>query len=558
MKAIIITILIGIFSVNYLKADNEKSIKTKPDKVTVYLSGAQVFRNSPVNLLSGMNQIIFENLENNIDAESIQAGGNGNFIITEVQYIVRYPELEKLKTSGDSKYQKLVKQLQDSLTDISYEQEDLKNKTDVLLTEKNVLLNYKLFKGESKKDTLAFLKEGLVFLREKLNNINNELLKLKKETQKVELKKKRISDRLAQINTELGNLNHVDTDINQPNYCIIVNVLADIAGPGNLNINYFIDQAGWTPTYDLRTTGVENPVKLTYKAMVHQNTGVDWNNVKLTLSTANPHQNLTLPQLNTWYIDQVYYPKKSTDDYKRKRLETNAPSLAYSATDKDADSYNNSDAHQAYEYTSVEENVIQAEFEIKLPYTIPSDSKEHYVSVLSKDLETKYLYKAIPKLDQNVYLTARVVNWEELNILPGQAKIFYDGTYIGETTINTGGVDDTLELALGQDKNVTIKRTKIKDKNREKLLENDKMYYSSYEIMVKNGNNKNIEIVVEDQLPLSRNKGIVIEKGDISNAIYDEITGKLSWKLYIKSKDSKKLTFNYSIKAPKDMPIVIR
>lgn len=555
MKALLTTSLVLILAHAGLRADNDKPVKTKPEKVTVYLSGAQVFRNTQVSLVQGINQVVFEGLENNIDAGSMQAGGNGSFVITEVQHVVKYPELEKLKNTNDVKYQKLIRQYNDSLTDIGYEQEDLKNRTDVLNTERTVLLNYRLYKGESKRDSLALLKDGLAFLREKLNNINTELLRLSKENRRLDLAKTRITERLQQINYELGNAASVD--VSKPNYCVIVSVLSDIATTGNININYYVSDAGWTPNYDLRTTGVESPVKLTYKALVHQNTGVDWNNVKLVLSTGNPHQNFNLPELGTWYLDQPYYPKPA---YKSDRkLKEMAPATAMAANGESLDQEQDKDeAAYAFEYTTLEENVIQAEFDIKLPYTIPGDNKEHYVSVLSKDLDTKYLYKAVPKLDQNVYLTARIVNWEELNLLPGQAKIFYDGTYIGETALNTGGVEDTLVLSLGQDKNVTVKRTKTKDKNKEKVLDNDKIYYSTYEIVVKNGNSKNIDILVEDQLPLSRNKSIVVEKTDISGAVYDELTGKLSWKQTIKAKDNKKLDFSYTVKAPKDMPLVVR
>lgn len=558
MKALLTTSLALILAHAGLRADNDKSIKTKPEKVTIYLQGAQVFRNAQVSLVPGINQVVFEGLENNIDAGSMQAGGNGSFVITEVQHLVKYPELEKLKNTSDVKYQKLIRQYNDSLVNISYDQEDLRNKADVLNTERTVLLNYRLYKGESKRDTLALLKDGLVFLREKLNNINAELLRIKKESTKLEAVKARINERLQQINYELG-ASASTVDVSKPNYCVIVSVLSDAAITGNININYYVSDAGWTPNYDLRTTGVESPVKLTYKALVHQNTGVDWNNVKLTLSTGNPHQNFNLPELGAWYLDQPYYPKPAyKSDKKRKELYENMPATSANGAGAYDQEQDKDDAKYAFEYTTLEENVVQAEFDIKLPYTIPGDNKEHYVSVLSKDLDTKYLYKAVPKLDQNVYLTARIVNWEELNLLPGEAKIFYDGTYIGETALNTGGVEDTLVLSLGQDKNVTVKRTKTKDKNKEKVLDNDKIYYSTYEIVVKNGNSKNIDILVEDQLPMSRNKNIVIEKTDISGAVYDELTGKLSWKQTIKTKDSKKIDFSYTVKAPKDLPLVVR
>ena len=156
-----------------LNAENDKNVKSKPEKVVIYQQGAQVYRNTQINLAAGQNNIVFEGLESGIDQQSIQAGGNGNFIITDVQYIIHYPELEKIKSGGDTKYLKLIKQLNDSLSLIEYELEDLHNKKDVLNTEKTVLLNYSLYKGNSKKDSLPFLKDGLGFLREKLNMVRS-------------------------------------------------------------------------------------------------------------------------------------------------------------------------------------------------------------------------------------------------------------------------------------------------------------------------------------------------------------------------------------------------
>lgn len=553
----------GLLCASALHAENDKTIKSKPDKVVIYLQGAQVYRNTQVNLVAGQNNIIFEGLESGINQQSVQAGGNGNFIITDVQYITHYPELERIKNTGDAKYLKLIKQLNDSITLMEYELEDLHNKKDVLNTEKSVLMNYRLYKGEAKKDSLAFLKDGLGFLREKLNNIYAELLKIKKEENKVNDKMERINERLTEINNDLGTRNNVPVVDNKPDYRVIVSVVCEAAVSATVNINYYLANAGWTPIYDLRTEGVESPVKLTYKALVHQGSGIDWKEVKLTLSTGNPNQNFIVPELNTWYLNAQSHTyrddkrKKSSEGYYNNQP-TSIASYDGAAGAKEIVVTQDKEAEYAYNYVNIDDNVVQAEFEIKLPYTIPADNKNHIVAVLNKELETKYIYKTIPKLDLNAYLTARVTGWEDMNLLSGQANVFFDGTYVGQTSINTSTVGDTLELSMGQDKSVAIKRSKLKDRIKEKVLDNDKVYTYAYEIVVKNGNPKGIEIEVIDQLPLSSNKQIVIEKESINGASYNENTGKLIWRNNIKSKDSKKFAFSYTVKAPKDLPLAIR
>ncbi len=579
MKKLLFLSVLSIYCITSHAADTEKLVKTKPEKVTVYLQGAQIFRNNTINLPQGQSVIVFEGLENSIDPQSIQASGQGNCIITETQYLLHYPELQKLKINGVAKYAKALRQMNDSLEILSYETESITNQREVLNTEKEVLLNYGLYKGVSKKDSLAFLKDGLIFLRDKLNNINSELLKLKREEARVQLKINSITIRKEQIEMEESNNNQGSDDNHKPDYRITVTVIADAPTSANIGINYFVPNAGWAPNYDLRTENVDKPIQLTYKATVFQNTGIDWKDVRLKLSTADPKQSFTLPTLNPYFVD-LY--RAATTKLELSNLSpmtfNNSVNIStplsgsvsnYTWANTAAGTYTiNLDgvpAHdevigsqEAYDYVVTDENIMQAEFDIKLAYSIPSDNKNHYVSILNKELKTKYVHKTIPKVDLKAYLTARITNFEDLNLLPGKANVYFDGTFIGRTFLQTGGTGDTLELSLGQDKNVTVKRSKIKDKSKEKVLDNDKYYDVAYEIIVKNGNAKNIEIEVIDQVPLTQNNDITIEKIDINGAKQDEATGQIEWRNIIKAREHKKNAFSFTVKAPKGMQLVVK
>lgn len=546
-----------------IATNGEKYVKSKPEKVTVYMSGAQIYRNTDVTLQPGQNHIVFEGLEAYIDQTSIQAGGKGNYIITDVQYQVYNPELQVVRNAGDTKYNKLLRQIYDSLTNIDFESKELQIKKEVLITEKGVLLNNRLYKGESKKDSLELLKNGLVFLREKLTNINIELFKLEKQAFYLAKKQEQLNNRINEINNELSQID-LPVDAQKTDYRIIVDVIAEIATPASITINYYVNGASWTPIYDLRTDGVESSIKLTYKALVKQNTGADWKDVRLTLSTGNPKQSFVLPSLNTWYLGtNNNYNRKAKGKYKDDELSIPATATGVNTSQYGGVTYDDkkeimADAEWNTSYTVMNDNYVQADFEIKLPYTIPSDNKSHIVAVMNKELPTKYVYKAVPELDYNAYLTARVTGWEDMNLLPGQATLFFAGTYVGQTYLNSMEISDTLDLTLGQDKSIVIKREKQKDKIKEKLLDDNKIYTFAYEINIKNGNQKSIEIEIQDQMPLSTNKQVVIEKENLSNATYDENNGFLTWKQTIKAKDNKKINFSYTIKAPKDTPIAVR
>lgn len=551
------SLLIFVFCLTIVKAnatETEKTIKSKPEKIIVYTQGAQVHRNTLVNLVAGQNTIIFSGLENCINASAIQASGNGNFIIADIQHEVHYPEFDKAKLNGDVRYKKLLKQVNDSLLELNYLIEDITYKSEALSTEKNVLLNYSLYNGQSKRDSIASLKDGLTYLREKLFNINTEQLKLKREREKLETKKTILNERIVNVSRELANENNTG-EVEQVDYRILVHVIADQATQATVSLNYYITNAGWTPSYDLRAMSNEQNVKLTYKAQIHQESGIDWGNVKLVLSTANPNRSYNIPSLTPWYLG--YNPYLS--NRKEGNLSTPA-SGAYEMDKSKVDDYKIVEkeavaAQNAYDYTSVSENVIETEYEIKLNYNIPSDGKEHFAAIMVKDLKTNYRYKAIPKLNNNVYLTAVLSDWEDAITMGGEASIYYDGSYVGNTSLVPGGTEDTIQLSLGIDKNIAIKRQKIKEKCSQKVLDNDILHQYTYEITMKNSRATKIDIEVEDQLPLAQDKSVVVDRKELSGAKYDEVTGILKWHSTIQAKDSKKLTLMYQIKAPKYMSV---
>ena len=542
-----------------IAGETEKTVKTKPEKVIVYKSGAQIFRQSQVNLLAGENTLVFEWLEEGINANSIQVGGNGNFIITESEYSDKIPDLDKLKNAGDLKYVRMLKQIKDSIAQLAFKTEELNYRKEILNTEKTVLLNYRLYKGEAKKDSLSYLKDGLTFLQEKLSSIYADLHILKKESDQLYVLKQNLERRLNGIQDDLGD--EKSTPVYKTNHQIRISIIADAATQGTLNLNYFVQSAGWEPVYDLRSEGVESPVTLTYKGLVYQHTSVDWNNVKLILSTGNAQVNMQAPDLYAWYIDAIkpaymYESIRKTNCNRmapaQAALSENAPASFTEKTDE------KEEAKKAYDYVVTTDQQIQATFEIKLPYTIASDNKKHSVAVLQKELPSKYAYKTVPKVDVSAYLMARVSGWEDLNLLPGKASVFYAGVYVGQTYMNPATTNDTLDLTLGKDDNVVVKRVKQKDKTKEKILNDDRVYSYAFEITVKNGNSKSIEIEIKDQLPLSHSKEVVINKENIANAQYEEASGILTWHQLIKGKDSKHITFTYSIRAPKELPIAIR
>lgn len=558
VAAVFIGILIFLSSVNPVLASTEKNIKSKIEKVTVFTSGAQMYRTSAVTVNSGITTLVFENLEPEIDARSIQVSGTGSFVIMDVQHIVKYPEQNQNDDLAKSpKNLKQIQLLQDSLVMIGFDIEEIYTRREALNIEKNALLNNRMIKGETKKDTLALIKEALVFLREKLANINSELLKLKKEEYRVNNKKKRMQNDLVLLQNFNSNTGDIVKD--ETKYQIIVTVSSEATVNGSVSINYMLQGAGWSPSYDLRAKGAGGTMQLTYKAQVYQNTGIDWKDVKLTLSTANPNRSNVKPLLNTWWLSfynpyQYNYPVS-------KGANAGAPSTSSKSEESMADYSSVNAGAQAEEivvsqpisdFITAAENFTNVEYEVKLPYTIPSDGKSHFVAIQTKDIAAVYAHFAAPKLDKDAFLVAKVTDWDELNLVAGNVNIYFDGTFVGESYINPDNLTDTLDLTMGRDKNMVVTRVKQKDKTKEKIIGEDKLKTVTYEITVRNTKSSASNFNLQDQIPVSQNKEIVILLVESSGGAIDENTGIINWKLNIKPKETKKITFTYSVKYPKN------
>ncbi len=212
-------------------------------------------------------------------------------------------------------------------------------------------------------------------------------------------------------------------------------------------------------------------------------------------------------------------------------------------------------AETSANYTTTETGQLSVEFAIEIPYTIPSDGLHHDVNVGQHELPAKFNHFAVPKLDLQAFLLAKVSGWEDYKLLSGNANIYFDGTYVGKSYINTQTTSDTLDLSFGRDNSVIITRERIRDYLSRKVIGINKKETHAYEISVRNNKKSPINIRIEDQVPLSSNKEIEIEIEDISGANHNKDSGKLVWDLEIAGGATKKLKLVYSVKYPKEKKI---
>lgn len=542
-------------------ATEKEIVKSTLTEVTVYSQGAQLHHKANFNVKVGVTEIIVEGISPYIDARSIQVKAIGNVVILDSKFSTYYPQPTAVSVDGiPLKIKKDIKLLEDSLKIMAFEIQEIQDEIDVLNATKNILTNNGVIRGQGKvNDSLNLLKQAVDYYSLKMVELNKKLLVLNKRKQERMEKKRGMDERLQDYRNYENNGNYKPQENAKPIPRVTITVSSKELVTGKLNLSYVVSNAGWTPYYDLRSEASTGKLNLTYKAQVYQNTGLDWNDVKLNISTNNPRANKTKPELNPWYIDYTAYRQVTQKKSKMEYLsETNAiPQAAFNQGFTLNNIPLDNDAMTADQFTTVVHHLIAAEFKIDLPYNIKSNNEQHMVLIKQAELDTKFKYYSVPKIDAGVYLVAQMTKLDELQLVPAKANIYFDGSYIGETYIDPTTMDDTLNLSLGRDPNIVVKRTLLKKDCKEKIIGEKKERTFAYQIEVLNLKSSAIELVIQDQLPVTQNADITIEATELSRGKQDDVTGLIEWTLNLKGKETKKFDFNFKVKHAKDKIINI-
>lgn len=202
---------------------------------------------------------------------------------------------------------------------------------------------------------------------------------------------------------------------------------------------------------------------------------------------------------------------------------------------------------------TLEENVSHAEYAIDEPYTILSTGEDYNIQIKEVKTEVDYTYYTVPKEDPDVFLVARLNDPTDLNLLPGRTSIFFAGTFTGESYLQPRHVRDTLEISLGRDKNISVERTGKKQIREKRIFGNSVREKVGWEIKIRNNKNKAVDVIIQDQYPITQKAAISIELLSAEEAVIDKDTGLLEWKLKLEPGKTQTVSFDYEVKYPHEM-----
>lgn len=535
--------------------------KLNIDKATVFLKGAELLSTAKVSLTKGENELLFTNVAGNVNTQSIVANATNGVVIESVTFQNNYRVTDNVSPE--------VKKIKDSIAALDALKEPISNKISAINEQIMVLKANQKVGGDNTGLNVAELQKMLDVVGTKLEGYYNQKDKANAET-------KKLTDRITALKRQLDEEQKKDY---QPGGQLMVKFYAKENASSNITITYVVPSAGWVPTYDVMADDAKGPLKIYYKANIFQNSGVPWNNVRLALSTGNPQEGMQAPELAPEYLS-IYVPHtratnnfqtgedvfttetymngqyNGTGEFRPSRM--NSYSLGRinddgSIEERDETGHVSLGKSQSgiNKHVAVDNLGINTTFDIDLPYTVPSDGQEHLVAVKRYETPAAYEYFAAPKADNDAFLLAKIAAWQELNLLPGKTNIFYEGTYIGQAFIDTRNVQDTMSLSLGRDKKIVVKRERDRTLRSVKMIGTNVKEEYAYNITIRNTRKEPVSVTLQDQLPVSNDKDIVIEDVDQGGASLEETTGLLKWAITLSGNETKTVKFGYTVKYPK-------
>ena len=514
----------------------EKMVESKITNVTVFLNKAQVTREVKTRIESGKSTLILTGLTSQLDHQSIQVAGTGNFVILGIANQQNF--LDEVNMP------KPLRTLKDSMEYVQKQIVFEQSQIEILNKEEQMLLSNQKIGGTNQNLTVAELKAMADFYRTRLTDIVS--MRMKQEA-----KIKKLNERLVKLQQQFNEQNELYSRNTSE---IVINLSAEAATAVNLDVNYVVSNAGWYPVYDLRAINTKSPVQLSYKANVFQATGEEWKNVKLKLSTANPNLGGMKPEVYTWYLD-FERPKSKELEGRVAGVQVRRSMAPKKSDDAVEEQLEMAPAESAADFVTTIQTSLNTEFDIALPYTVNSSNKPTLVDIRNHELKADYEYSVAPKLDPDAFLMAKIIGWEEFSLLPGEANVFFEGTFVAKSFLDPNNIKDTLSISLGRDKRIVVKREKMKDFTTRRAIGGNQRDSYAYEISVRNTKNEPVKITVEDHIPVSQNSQIEVTPTDTGNAKYNKDTGKLSWELNLQANETKKLNYKFEVKYPKDKKI---
>ncbi|MBR1426661.1 MAG: mucoidy inhibitor MuiA family protein [Paludibacteraceae bacterium] len=532
LSAAMLTIL--LFAATSLTA----AVRTETRHATVFLHGAELEQTAKLSLIQGANEVRIEGLAPDIDPAGIRVSLSNGAVVSSFEYAT-----DHLTAHDNTAAQRLRDSLDHynaRLASLRSELEADERMLQLLQTGVTNALN-----SEKQPLTSQLIEQQLAYYQHRSLAINDQRAAHEKQRDLVSGRIEALQKQLQQETSRNATRSGVLT----------LYIMAPKAGSAVASLRYFTARAGWSPIYDLNIPDISSAADLTLHAQVSQQTGLDWTNVALTLSTGVPTSHGQLPVADTWFLRRrqpaLRYAK--TRNAATASLFMTADALEFAEEAEDAPAL-----FEAEDFILTDEQALAVTYDIRLPYTILGNGKVQTVQLTRQDIPTPvYKYYTIPRIDSRVFLGMEVAHPEQYSLLNAPVRITYAGTYYGQTPLNATSADEQLRLSIGDEPQIAVKRELLAEQTRTRLIGSNRSDTRTYRITLRNNKKLPATIRLQENYPVSTAKEISVTLDNTTTRWTGNDTeqGLLTYDLTLQPGESRTITVAYTVKYPKDWNI---
>ncbi len=524
-----------------------KAIIAQPriSAVTVYPDRAMTVRTATVALTPGSWTVTFAGLPVILQDDSVRVEGKGSAGATITGIEVKRTFLEQAA-------EKKARVIDEEIRSLERRSGLLDAKRAGLVSQKSFIESIRVAWGDRISKELAIGRPTNAELLDASSFVGAGITKVEEQTRDIDNEKRQIKDKIDALRRQRD---EVAGSSRKEIKTVEVGVEVAQSGELGLELSAVLPQAGWEPVYDVRLARDGKQAELTARALVRQQTGEDWNDVSLTLSTARPAAGGAPPELSPWRISFYRPPPPMPVMAAPAPMRAKKAARMVDMDEQEMPRVMAESAPAAFQTAQVSDEQTSVSFRIPRPLDIPSDGSQHSTVLAVNQLPVNLEFQAAPKLSPAVFLSSKLTNKAAYPLLPGKVSTFIGNSFTGSSWLKKVAVGEEFGLFFGSDDQVTVKREELKQHKEAGMFGGSRMSYR-YRIEVANFRSDSQTVLVRDQLPLAGDAEIKVSL-DEPSLKPDEVKadGSLLWKLPLKPGEKKEITFGIIVEYPKDREV---
>lgn len=536
--------IICLVSVAFYCQAETQTLTSAIKAVTVYNDRAAITRYAEVQLAAGEHQLIFDNLPVALDDASLQVHASATSQATILDVL---SSRQRLISNANERLQQIdlkIEKIQEQLAQLADKEAIVKTQYDFMQQMQNSAV------GATDKANRPSMQQ----IQQVMELANNTYDQLAAEQRQITTDKEQLQKQLQVLQNSRYPLQKEATAQAKR---VTVRVNLAQAGTVKIGLTYLTTGASWYPIYDARFNSQQQQLALNYAANVSQQTGEDWQNVKLTLSTARPALGGNAPLLTAWKLAEykvVAHRKQAAKGRVNMvfQAEVAEPAPALTAIAEEV-AYRPAIVPVA----SVDLGATSTAFTITQPTTLITGGDQQKVVITSlPELQTALQYQVVPRIQQVAYLQADTQNTTDYPLLAGQLNIFMDGRFIATGKLKTTMPTEKFKIDLGADEAIKVTHKELKRFTEKTGFTNsgERITYN-YLIGLQNNKNKAVTINIKDHIPMSQDEKIKV-KLLAPKGITPDKEGKLDWKITLKPSEKAEIPVNFTVEYPIDIKVI--